>query len=107
MLFRSAQRFALLAGGRAWIKLREQDSVRAWKMPENGAESRPSSARIVGRILPSATLLILHAAMVHTNNANQVDWLDNDKEFYYPFSNTHLALFPPHPLKAACISSYP
>jgi len=25
----TAQRFALLAGGRAWIKLQEQDSVRA------------------------------------------------------------------------------
>jgi hypothetical protein len=25
---RAAQRFALLAGGRAWIKLQEQDSVR-------------------------------------------------------------------------------
>ena len=45
----AAQRFALLAGGRAWIRLREQDSVRAWKMPENGAESHPSSARFVRR----------------------------------------------------------
>ena len=44
----STQRFALLAGGRDEIKLREQDSVRAWKMPENGAESHPSSARFVG-----------------------------------------------------------
>lgn len=49
---RTAQRFALLAGGRAWTKLREQDSVRAWKMLENAAESHPSSARFVRRISP-------------------------------------------------------
>jgi hypothetical protein len=42
-----AQRFALLAGGRDEIKLREQDSAWAWKMPENAAESHPSSARFV------------------------------------------------------------
>ena len=47
LLRSAAQRFALLAGGRAWTKLREQDSVRVWKMPENGAESHPSSARFV------------------------------------------------------------
>ena len=39
----ACQRFALLAGGRAWTKLRERDSVRAWKMLENAAESHPSS----------------------------------------------------------------
>jgi len=38
-----------LAGGRDEIKLREQDSVRAWKMLENAAESHPSSARFVRR----------------------------------------------------------
>jgi len=47
----ACQRCALLAGGRAWIKLREQDSIRAWKKPENGAESHPSSARFVGTLL--------------------------------------------------------
>jgi hypothetical protein len=52
----NAQRFALLAGGRAWIKLRAQDSVRVWKMPENGAESHPSSARFVGLFCPIKTM---------------------------------------------------
>ena len=47
LLCEAAQRFALLAGGRVWTKLQEQDSVEAWKMPENGAESHPSSARFV------------------------------------------------------------
>jgi hypothetical protein len=46
-LFRQFQRPALLAGGRAWKKLREQDSAWAWKMLENAAESHPSSARFV------------------------------------------------------------
>jgi hypothetical protein len=52
-LFRQFQRFALLAGGRAWTKLREQASVWAQIKPENAAESHPSSARFVGwRFLP-------------------------------------------------------
>jgi hypothetical protein len=51
----AAERFALLAGGRAWTKLREQDSVRARKMLENGAESHPSSARFVGTLLDCKT----------------------------------------------------
>jgi uncharacterized protein YecT (DUF1311 family) len=44
----NAQRFALLAGGRAWIKLREQDSAWVKIKPENAADSHPSSARFVG-----------------------------------------------------------
>ena len=48
LIYLAAQRLALLAGGRAWTKLQEQDSVQAWKMPENAAESHPSSARFVG-----------------------------------------------------------
>jgi len=68
----AAQRLALLVGGRAQIKLREQDSVLAWKMLENAADRaselpasiaqpkanwrlapHPSSARFVGRSLGS------------------------------------------------------
>jgi hypothetical protein len=43
-------REGILAGGRVWTKLREQDSTWAWKMLENAAESHPSSARGVSRL---------------------------------------------------------
>jgi hypothetical protein len=49
VLREAAQRFALAAGGRDETKLREQEKLEARKMPENGAESRQSAARFVGR----------------------------------------------------------
>ena len=46
---RTAQRFALLAGGRAWIMLIIVGNAEARKMFENAAESHQSSARFVGQ----------------------------------------------------------
>jgi hypothetical protein len=46
-----AQRLALAAGGRAWIRLGSRKKPEARKMLENGAESHQSAARFVGRIL--------------------------------------------------------
>jgi len=45
-----AQRFALLAGGRAWTMLIIVGNDGAKKMPENGVESHQSSARFVRRV---------------------------------------------------------
>jgi len=50
-----AQRFALAAGGRDEIKLREQEKLEARKMPENAAESHQSAARFVGTLLTCKT----------------------------------------------------
>ena len=47
----TAQRFALLAGGRAWIILIIVGNAEARKMLENAAESHQSSARGVGQFL--------------------------------------------------------
>jgi hypothetical protein len=44
VLHESTQRFALAAGGRDEIKLREQKKPEARKMPENAAESHQSAA---------------------------------------------------------------
>jgi hypothetical protein len=46
----TAQRFALLAGGRAWTMLIIVGNAEARKMLENGAESHQSSARFVGQL---------------------------------------------------------
>jgi alkanesulfonate monooxygenase SsuD/methylene tetrahydromethanopterin reductase-like flavin-dependent oxidoreductase (luciferase family) len=48
---RTAQRFALAAGGRAGIRLGSRKKPEARKMPENGAESHQSAARFVGLLL--------------------------------------------------------
>jgi hypothetical protein len=49
ILHGATQRFALAAGGRAWILLWEQRKLEARKMLENAAESHTSGARFVGR----------------------------------------------------------
>jgi hypothetical protein len=46
----SNQRFALAAGGRAWIRLGSRKSPKPEKMLENGAESHQSAARFVGTL---------------------------------------------------------
>jgi len=46
-----AQRFALAAGGRVWIRLGSRKKPEARKMLENGAESHQSAARFVGTLL--------------------------------------------------------
>ena len=51
----TAQRFSLLAGGRAWIMLIIVGNAEARKMLENAAESHQSSARGVGRVLFTRT----------------------------------------------------
>jgi hypothetical protein len=51
LALRFVQRFALAAGGRAWIRLGSRKKPEARKMLENGAESHQSAARFVGRIL--------------------------------------------------------
>lgn len=55
----AAQRFALAAGGRDEIKLREQEKPEARKMPVSRAESHQSAARFVGTLLTCKTHLLL------------------------------------------------
>jgi hypothetical protein len=45
----ASQRFALAAGGRAWIRLGSRKKPEARKMLENAAESHQSAARFVRR----------------------------------------------------------
>jgi hypothetical protein len=47
----ASQRFALAAGGRAWIRLGSRKKPEARKMLENAAESHQSAARFVSPVL--------------------------------------------------------
>jgi hypothetical protein len=46
----AAERQALAAGGRAWIRLGSRKKPEARKILENGAESHQSAARFVGTL---------------------------------------------------------
>jgi len=52
------QRFALAAGGRAWIRFESRKSPKPEKMLENGAESHQSAARFVGTLFAIKVLCL-------------------------------------------------
>lgn len=74
MLGFAAQRFALLAGGWAWIMLIILGKAQARKMLENGADSHQSSARGVGRVLQDGLIFafIRHYRFFKTHARSRV-----------------------------------